>query len=58
VTGDRLTFSLLTQKKQGAPGITADGIVLSSREIVVTVYIATSGSGGFLTYPVPMILRR
>lgn len=56
-SGDVITFAMLTPS-DGGPGVRAEGVVVSPREVVVTLHFAVASSQGFFTYPVSLILRR
>jgi len=54
-SGDRLTFEHLTD---GDRVITAEGVVVSPREVAVTLHIRGPSYVGFIIYNVALILRR
>jgi hypothetical protein len=56
-SGDVITFEMLTPS-DGSPRVRAEGVVVSPREVVVTLHFALASSQGFFTYPVSLILRR
>lgn len=58
VSGDVITFSTLSSSAGQGVGVQAQGVVVSSREVAVTMNFAFAASQGFFTYPVSLILRR
>jgi hypothetical protein len=56
-SGDVITFGTLEPSDEG-PGVRAEGVVISPREVVVTLHFAVASSQGYFTYPVSLILRR
>ncbi len=56
-SGDIITFELL-DASDGGPRVRAEGVVVSPREVAVTLHFAVSSSEGYFTYPVSLILGR
>lgn len=55
VAGDVITFGML---ESGGTRVYAEGVVISPREVAVTLHFAAPAYTGFNTYPVALILRR
>lgn len=56
-SGDVLAFSQLSTGDDGFR-VHAEGVVISPREVVVTLHVPIPAYQGFSTYPVSLILRR
>lgn len=54
-SGDRLALSSL--RAEGTQ-VGAEGVVISPREVAVTLHVAAPSYVGYYTYPVALILRR
>lgn len=57
-SGDVITFGLLASSGADGVRVHAEGVVISPREVVVTLHIPVASSQGFFSYPVSLILRR
>lgn len=55
--GDLLVFTGLLQAPEG-PRPRAEGVVLSRREVVVTLHMPASSYQGYFVYPISIIARR
>jgi hypothetical protein len=56
--GDLLTFAGLLQSSEGQQRVRAEGVVLSRREVVVTLHVPSSSYQGYFVYPISIIARR
>ena len=56
--GDLLTFAGLLQSSEGQQRVRAEGVVLSRREVVVTLHVPLSSYQGYFVYPISIIARR